>query len=103
MGESYEKLVRDKIPEILDKKGVPYEKRFASPEEYKTELVKKLSEEVTEFTESNGSPEELADVLEVIEAIKKLPEYSEVTEIQQKKREEKGAFNDHIIVKGQKP
>lgn len=43
---SYNKLVRDKIPEILDKKGISYEKRIASLEEYKSELIKKLGEEV---------------------------------------------------------
>ena len=46
--ESYNKLVRDKIPEILDEKGITYEKRTASPEEYKAELIKKLGEEVEE-------------------------------------------------------
>ncbi len=48
----YNKLVRDKIPQILDKKGVPYEKRIASENEYKTELIKKLLEEAREFTET---------------------------------------------------
>ena len=60
----YNKLVRDKIPEILDKKGVSYEKRIASDEEYKIELVKKLEEEVAEFKEALSS-DELADVMEV--------------------------------------
>lgn len=101
--ESYNKLVRDRIPEILDGKGVPYEKHIASPEEYRTELLRKLTEEVAEFTESNGNPEELADILEVIEAIKKLPEYADVVEIQKRKREEKGGFENRIILKGQKP
>ena len=63
--ESYHKLVRDKIPEILDGKGVSYEKRTASPEEYKAELIKKLDEEIQEFAEA-GDPEELADVVEVV-------------------------------------
>ena len=40
--ENYNKLVRDKIPEFLDGKNVPYEKRIASPEEFKKELVKML-------------------------------------------------------------
>ena len=99
--ESYNKLVRDKIPEILDVKGVPYEKRFASPEEYKAELIKKLSEEVKEFREAL-SVEELADVIEVVEALKKLPEYSDVESIRIKKREERGAFEQRIILKGEK-
>lgn len=99
--ESYNKLVRDKIPEILDEKGVRYEKRTATPEEYKSELTKKLAEEIKEFLEALN-PEELADVIEVIDAIKKLPEYAMVEELQRKKREERGGFNRRIILKGEK-
>lgn len=99
--KNYNKLVRDKIPEILDEKGVSYEKRIASPEEYKIELIKKLGEEIQEFSEA-GDPEELADVVEVIEALKQIPEYSEVESIRQKKREERGGFDKKIILKGQK-
>lgn len=99
--ESYNKLVRDRIPEILDAKGVPYEKRIASPEEYRQELIKKLSEETAEFSEA-GNPEELADVLEVIEALKKLSEYSEVEDLRLKKLSERGGFNNKIILKGEK-
>jgi len=32
--EKYNKLVRDKIPSILDAQGISYEKRVATPEEY---------------------------------------------------------------------
>ncbi len=99
--QSYNKLVRDKIPEILDKKGVSYEKRIASPEEYRAELIKKLGEEAQEFGVA-GEPDELADVVEVIEALMKLSEYSEVESIRQKKREERGGFYKKIILKGQK-
>lgn len=98
--KSYNKLVRDKIPEILNEKGISYEKRIAAPEEYKAELIKKLAEETQEFSEA-GDPEELADVVEVIEALKRLPEYSEVEVIRQKKREERGGFDKKIILKGQ--
>jgi predicted house-cleaning noncanonical NTP pyrophosphatase (MazG superfamily) len=65
--ESYNKLVRDNMLDILDQKCVAYEKRIASPEEYKQELIKKLKEEIEEFSEA-GAIEELADVLEVIRA-----------------------------------
>ena len=43
----YNKLVRDKIPELLDSKGISYEKRIATPEEYRVELIKKLQEEIS--------------------------------------------------------
>ena len=99
--ESYNKLVRDKIPEILDGKGIPYEEKIASDEEYKVELIKKLGEEIVEFTKE-GDPEELADVAEVIEALKKLPEYANVDEIRLKKKEERGGFDKKIILKGEK-
>ncbi len=99
--KGYNKLVRDKIPEILERKGVSYEKRIASPKEYKEELVKKLVEEVSEFVEAND-PEELADVLEVIEALRKLPEYSNIEDLRLQKRKERGGFDDKIILKGEK-
>ncbi len=99
--ESYNKLVRDNIPDILDKKGIPYEKRVASPEEYQQELIKKLTEEVAEFSLA-GEVEELADVLEVIEALKRLPEYSEVEKVRLEKLIEKGGFEQRIILKGEK-
>jgi predicted house-cleaning noncanonical NTP pyrophosphatase (MazG superfamily) len=98
---SYNKLVRDKIPALLDRKGVAYEKRVASPEEYKQELIKKLQEEAAEFAMA-GSPEELADVMEVVDALCKLPEYKEVSLLQTKKREERGGFEQRIILKGEK-
>lgn len=99
--QSFNKLVRDKIPEILDKKGVLYEKRIANSEEYKVELVKKLREEITEF-EQGTDIEELADILEVIKAIKLLPEYKEVEIIQLRKKQDKGGFDQRIILKGEK-
>ena len=99
--ESYNKLVRDKIPEILDKKGVPYEKRIASDEEYKVELVKKLGEETEEFLKA-GDSEELADVIEVIEALKRLPDYENVEELRNRKLEDRGGFDQKIILKGGK-
>lgn len=100
--ENYDKLVRDNIPEILDKKGVKYEQRVASLEEYRFELVRKLEEEVREFLSSDGSPEELADVIEVIEALKLLPEYQLVEKIRQDKKNERGGFEKRLILKGQK-
>jgi len=99
--EEYNKLVRDKIPKILDEKGVPYEKRIASIEEYKEALIRKLNEEVGEFL-TEKSPKELADVIEVIGALKKLTGFERVEELRVKKFEARGGFEQRIILKGEK-
>ncbi len=74
--EKYTKLVRDKIPEILDEKGIPYEKTIASGKELRDWLMLKLEEECGEFKEAKNV-EELADILEVIKALQNLPEFSD--------------------------
>lgn len=99
MKKYYNKLVRDKIPEHLDSKGISYEKRIANEEEFKQELIKKLDEEIKEFMEDK-SIEELADIVEVISALKKLPEFANLEEVKNKKLEEKGGFDKKIILKG---
>ena len=99
--EQYQKLVRDKIPELLDAKGISYERWTASPDEYTKELIAKLQEESAEFAEA-GAIEELADVLEVIGALIALPEYADVENIRAQKRIERGGFDAKIILKGEK-
>lgn len=47
--EKYTKLVRGKIPEILDEKGILYKKEIVSGEELKNWLMLKLEEEISEF------------------------------------------------------
>ena len=61
----YNKLVRDKIPEIIANNGQKATFRVLDKTEYLTYLEKKLDEEVAEFHESK-SIEELADILQVI-------------------------------------
>lgn len=61
----YNKLVRDKIPEIIAESGKVAIYRRLDDEEYKIELEKKLDEEVAEFHESK-SIEELADIYLVL-------------------------------------
>ncbi len=101
MGEHYEKLVRDDIPGMLDAKGISYEKRHADDEEYRQALIRKLSEEVEEFLESE-TVEELADIMEVVRALRRLPQYENAKEVQRAKREERGSFDKRIILKGNK-
>ena len=98
-GKQYNKLVRDNIPEFLESKGIPYEKKVATDFEYREELIKKLLEEAREFSEV-GSPSELADVVEVLEALKKLPEYKDIENVRLDKLKKRGGFENRFIVKG---
>lgn len=99
MTKYYNKLVRDKIPEIISDSGSSPLYHYATSEEYYKLLCEKLIEEVSEFMESD-SLEELADIYEVIESILK---YKGVThgifkEIVENKRNKNGSFNDRIIL-----
>ena len=64
----YDKLVRDKIPEILSRKGKSYLAFKADDKQIMDYLTKKLYEETEEFYE-NPSLEELADIQEVVYAL----------------------------------
>ena len=66
--KEYNKLVRDRIPEIMINKGCKPVTRILNDEDYLNELNKKILEEVNEYLES-GEVEELADVCEVLYAI----------------------------------
>ncbi len=64
----YRKLVRDRIPELIDRKGGEAHTRRLSDEEFATALARKLVEEAEEFI-ATPTAEELADVLEVVRAL----------------------------------
>ncbi|MBI2662848.1 nucleoside triphosphate pyrophosphohydrolase [Candidatus Woesearchaeota archaeon] len=95
----YNKLVRDKIPEIIKNKGLISITHIASYEEYWQKLKEKLQEEIDEFVKDSNE-EELADILEVVYAIcdyKKIDK-KELELLRQKKSEERGGFRNKIIL-----
>ena len=97
---TYNKLVRDKIPENIDSElGRKCKYRILDDTEYLNELNKKVLEEANEFIEEN-SMEELGDLMEVINAIMKLKGYNieEVNKVMKAKVEKKGAFNNKIFL-----
>ena len=96
----YNKLVRDKIPEEINKKSdrkANY--RILDDNEYLKELDKKLFEEAHEFVEEH-STQELADLMEVIVAIMKANNISldDVERARNIKNEKKGKFENKIYL-----
>ena len=69
MKKTYNKLVRDKIPEIIAADGKQANTRILDNKEYRIELIKKLQEEAKELAE-DPSAEELADIKELLMAIR---------------------------------
>ena len=95
----YDKLVRDKIPEIISNhKKIPIT-RILTKEEYQSELRKKLREEVDEF-ENSGKMEELADILEVVYALaaSKGVSQNELNQIRKRKYSECGGFDQRTFL-----
>ena len=96
----HNKLVRDKIPEIIEKSGKTAVCHILDETEYLAELDRKLSEECAEY-QADKSIEELADMLEVMYAITVARGYSvsELEHIRAEKAEKRGAFEKRIYLK----
>ena len=103
---SYNKLVRDKIPEIIKNNNETPITRILSDEEYKVELEKKLLEEYQEVIASSGKDrlEELADMLEVMIALASLDDATleDIIKIADKKRNKRGGFKEKIFLESVK-
>jgi len=86
MEKIYNKAIRDKIPEIIEAKGLRCEYKILNDEEFLFHLEKKLEEEIEEFYQTKNV-EELADLLEVIYSIIELRgvSLSEIEEIRTRK------------------
>lgn len=96
----YDKLVRDRAPEIIRKDGKTPIVDTADGKGLYKYLKENLLEEVREFFD-NSSKEELADVAEVINAICASYDFSreEVEAIIEEKREKRGGFEKRVILK----
>ena len=95
----YNKLVRDKIPQIIEASGKTCETEVLSDERYLEMLDKKLDEELAEYHRDKNL-EELADLLEVLYAAASARGYS-IEELEQsriKKRETRGGFEKKILL-----
>ena len=96
----YDKLVRDKIPAIIEKSGKQCETEILSDEMYLEMIDKKLDEELMEYHKDKNL-EELADLLEVIYAATTARGYSieDLEKVRVEKVEKRGGFDKKILLK----
>ena len=96
----YNKLVRDRIPEIIVASGKTCVTEILSVEDYLRMLDAKLDEELAEYHQDQNI-EELADLLEVIYATAKARGYTkeQLEQVRAKKASERGGFEKRILLK----
>lgn len=98
--KTYYKLVRDRIPEIIEKSGKVCKTEILSDDEYLRMLDEKLDEELEEYHQDQNL-EELTDLLEVLMAAAEARGYTvaDLEMMRRKKAEERGGFAKKILLK----
>lgn len=99
MTKTYNKLVRDNIPEVIIRKGQKPQTKLLSDEEYVICLRDKLQEEVAEFIADNNG-EELADILEVLYALAETLNLSpsDIEALRVRKAIDRGGFRGKVYL-----
>lgn len=95
----YDKLIRDKIPDIINTNNQKCSYRQLSCEEFLKYAEMKLDEELLEYHQDK-TIEELVDILEVIKSIAEAQniEWDDLVNIMIKKREKRGGFSQRILL-----
>ena len=96
-----DKLIRDKLPQIMRASGIQVFERAMEKDEYLKRLKDKLLEEAKEVIASGSEKEmreELADLLEVMLSLAKAygMELADIQQAAAQKREDKGGFDNRI-------
>ncbi len=103
MRTDLQKLVRDRIPELLAEAGIAHESSVLADEAFRVALFKKLLEEAGEVVSASADErlEELADAQEVLDTIASLSGFTceHVRAVQEQKREARGGFHKRILLR----
>jgi predicted house-cleaning noncanonical NTP pyrophosphatase (MazG superfamily) len=99
----YNKLCRDKIPEIIKNKGFDCEVREVNHDEYKREIIRKIYEEASGVTNHDSREHmvgELADLVITMDAVKKEFDISdeELNAAVQASLDEKGGYDNRLYL-----
>ena len=103
MKKIFNKLVRDNIPDIIEKDNHTAVVRLLDDDEFTVELKKKLIEESQEIVEAESKSEVIKEVLDVYEVLRALCDvcnidWKEVEKMADKRRLERGGFEKKIYL-----
>ena len=95
----YDKLVRDKIPQIIESSGKSCTVCRLDDGSYLRKVDEKLQEELAEYLESHAI-EELADLCEVVRAAARALGYTidDLERIRAEKARARGAFDERLLL-----
>jgi predicted house-cleaning noncanonical NTP pyrophosphatase (MazG superfamily) len=100
--KKYEKLVRDRIPEIIERVGKTATWRELRDDEFRLALKAKALEEAKELFDATDDAllSELADLEEVVDAILTMYGHSreELEAVREKKNADRGAFTQRLFL-----
>lgn len=99
----YNKLVRDRIPQIIEASGKTCTTRVLAPSEHLGEIKTKMQEEALEFLKAANEKdaiEELADILELVHAALQVygVSYDELEAVRQQKKDKRGGFAEGVYL-----
>lgn len=100
---TYHKLIRDRIPEVLEQSDRTFSVETLNHDRYILELKKKLDEELAEYqaaATNEEALEELADILEVIHCLSGVHKasFEKLEQIRAKKEAERGSFKEKLFL-----
>jgi predicted house-cleaning noncanonical NTP pyrophosphatase (MazG superfamily) len=97
--DRYDKLVRDRIPELIEADGKQCDVRVLQDGEYASRLDQKLDEELLEYKQS-GDLTELIDLVEIVRAIVERhgKSWQEFEQFRSAKREARGGFAKRLLL-----
>lgn len=100
---THNKLIRDKIPQIIKNNGETPTTRTLPEDEYIKEICKKTEEELTEYLEAKTKEHKLEELSDLLELVNALAEHEgttleEINNIRKKKAEERGGFSNRVFL-----
>ncbi|PES90345.1 phosphoribosyl-ATP pyrophosphohydrolase [Bacillus cereus] len=100
---TYNKLIRDGIPQIIKANGKTPTTRILPQDEYIKEICRKTQEELTEYLEATTKEHRLEELSDLLELINALAEHEgttleEINNIRKKKAKERGDFSNRVFL-----